>query len=107
MSAGYLIDRYETVFAKPVLERIRIITFPSGEVMKISVDVHGLTCREAKRFISNVINISRGFCTIEIIHGYRHGTRIKDMLRNGFSNPNVKEIVADFRNYGITYLQPS
>ena len=107
MNAGYLVSRYETVFAKPVLERIRIITSPSGEVVKVSVDVHGLTCREARRFISNVVNISGGFCVIEIIHGYRHGTRLKDMLQNRFSNPHISQIATDFTNPGVTCLQPA
>ena len=107
MNAGYLATRYETVFAKPALERISIITSPSREVMKISVDVHGLTCREARRFISNVVNISGGFCVIEIIHGYRHGSRIKDMLQNRFSNPHISQIATDFTNPGVTCLQPA
>lgn len=107
MNAGRLTVRYETVFAESMLERIRIIASPGGEAMKITIDVHGLTCREAKRFISNAVNLAGGCCTTEIIHGYRHGTRIRDMLRNRFSNPHIRHIIADFRNPGITCLQPA
>lgn len=107
MNTGRLTARFETVFAEPMLERIRIAASPEGEAVKITIDVHGLTCREAKRFISNTVNLSGGCCITEIIHGYRQGTRIRDMIRNKFSNPHIRHIIADFRNPGITCLQPA
>ena len=65
---------FEMVFTKSLIMRINQLTSNSGEVARIIIDVHGLTCREAKRFINNVVNITKDTCDVEVIHGYRHGT---------------------------------
>ena len=106
MKADQMNDRFAMIFEKSMTTRIRLLTSPNGEVERITLDVHGLTCRKAKRFINNIINLTWGDCVVEVIHGYRHGTRIKDMLRQRFINPYIKRIVADQRNHGVTYLQP-
>lgn len=76
------------------------------EVKKIIVDVHGLSCSGARRFISNIVNVTLGECTVKVIHGYRHGTSIRQMLREKFLNPYISEIKADETNMGVTYLLP-
>ena len=98
---------FEMVFTKSLIMRITKLTSNTGEVASIIIDVHGLTCKEAKRFINNVVNITRASCIVEVIHGYRHGTRIKDMLWKSYYNPNIRQIVADQSNPGVTYLQPA
>jgi len=107
MDIDYMHGRFEMIFTESMIDRMRLLTSLDGEVEKIIVDVHGLTCKEAERFINNIVNITRGCCVVEVIHGYRHGTRIKEMLRQRFRNPIIKEIVGDQWNLGVTYLQPA
>ena len=99
-------SRLHIVFTDAEINRMTLLTSLERDVEKIILDVHGMTCREAERFINNVVNITRGTCVVEIIHGYRHGTRIKEMLRQRFLNPKIIRIVGDQYNLGITYLQP-
>lgn len=71
---------------------------------EIIVDVHGMKCCEAKRFINNIINISMRKVKITVIHGYNHGTAIRDMIRNGYQNSHIKYVIPDERNQGVTRI---
>lgn len=71
---------------------------------EIIIDVHGMKCCEAKRFINNIINISRREVKITVIHGYNHGTAIRDMIRNGYDNSHVKYVIPDKKNKGVTRI---
>lgn len=106
MKAEDLRDRLKIIYTDSMIRRILVPSSHEGEIEKIIIDVHELSCKEAKQFISNVINISFGSFTVEVIHGYRHGTKIKDMLRKKFMNPYIKLIIPDQINLGVTYLQP-
>ena len=106
MNAKLMIDIFQMIFTEATMAKIRLLTSPAGEVEKVVLDVHGLTCREAIRFINNVVNLTRGESTVEVIHGYRRGTKIKDSLRQRFSNPKIS-IMPDQWNLGVTYLRPA
>ena len=47
---------------------------------QVFYDAHGQTVLEARRTVRNIVNISRVPIDLYIIHGYHHGTAIKDML---------------------------
>lgn len=49
---------------------------------EIEVDLHGLSEREARRFLRNLIACMKTRFTIFVIHGYRHGTVIRNMVRS-------------------------
>lgn len=106
MKAEDLRTRLKMIYTESMIERIQVLSTLEGKIEKIIVDVHELSCQEARQFINNVINLSFGSCTVEVIHGYRHGTKIKEMIREKFLNPYIKLIVPDQFNLGVTYLQP-
>lgn len=72
--------------------------------LSITVDVHGLSCKEAYRLINNIINYANSSFGLVVIHGFNHGTAIKDMLANSFNNPNIEIKYVDPYNPGITYI---
>ena len=86
-------------------EDFRRLTYvqSSGEDV-VSVDVHGMKCWQAKQFINNIINLSNRPFHLTVIHGYNHGTAIKDMVRNHLDNKRIMDRAADQFNLGITYL---
>lgn len=49
---------------------------------EISVDLHGLSERQARRFLRNLIACMKTGFTIFVIHGYKHGTVIRNMVRD-------------------------
>ena len=96
--------RSRMIFTDEQILRIRLISKVDYEVEKIIVDVYGLCCSGARRFISNIVNVTLGECTVKVIHGYRHGTSIRQMLREKFFNPHISKIRADRTYLGVTYL---
>ena len=95
-------ERLAFIFSVEELRRINVSV--NKKRMMVVVDVHGLKTYEAKRFINNIINVIKTEFTLIVIHGYNHGTAIKDMLNGCFSNNHVKEKFGDSSNPGITYL---
>ena len=81
------------------------LTIYEGESISIRVDVHGLSRPEARRLIINTVNIGCNMAyTLMIIHGFHHGSAIKDMLANDFSLSRVHSNWPDPVNPGVTYL---
>lgn len=70
----------------------------------VVVDVHGMTCIQARRLIKNIINTANCTFQLEVIHGYNHGTAIKDMLAEDFKNSHVSEQHQDIFNKGVTHM---
>lgn len=72
----------------------------------VTVDLHSMTCAEAKRFIKNIISLFYQWpFTFEIIHGYTHGTAIKDMIRCKELSPRIMNISSPQYNPGISILE--
>lgn len=95
--------RLKMVLTQSEMNRIKISESRSGKI-RITADVHGMKCYEARRFINNIINIVRIAFQLVIIHGYNHGTAIKEMLAQIFSNDHIYEQFPDPRNQGVTHM---
>lgn len=95
--------RLKMVLTQSEMNRIKVSERKSGKI-RITADVHGMKCYEARRFINNIINIVRTAFQLVIIHGYNHGTAIKDMLAQNFSNEHICEQFPDPRNQGVTHM---
>ena len=94
--------RLSLIFTKEDMKRITIKE-KNGET-KIMADVHGMSVKNAKRFINNIINVVRTAVEIIVIHGFNHGTAIKDMIASGIDNSRVSVISPDYKNQGITHI---
>ena len=73
----------------------------------IEVDLHGMDCREAKKCIDGYIKkANSGTYYIRLVHGYRGGTRIREMIFDEYSygrSSKVKRIKPG-NNPGVTDL---
>ncbi len=70
----------------------------------IEVDIHGMNRYQAKAKIDSVLRRSKGVYRIRVIHGYRGGTELRDMIRYEYAkNPLVRRLEAGW-NEGITEL---
>ena len=89
-------ERLGMVLSIEELERISIL---EGVLF---VDVHGLTRNEMVRFLKNVSLIPREPFSMTIIHGFNHGTKLKETVRyeDIISRPHT--IVTDKFNPGVT-----
>lgn len=98
-----IIARLGMIFTQEDLGRITVRD-PDSTNLRLIVDVHGMKCCQAKRFINNIINVLRTAFKLVIVHGYNHGTAIKDMLADNFMNPHVIDKYPDPYNKGVTYM---
>lgn len=98
-----IMSRLKLILTADELDRITISE--SDNMIRIRVDVHGLRCAQARRLINNIINIPRVGFHLMIIHGFNHGTAIKDMLSTDFENDHILNRAVDPFNKGVTRMQ--
>lgn len=96
-------NRLRMVFTDEEISRLTISEVDERRI-RIVADVHGMKCNQARRFINNIINTVRVAFQLIVIHGYNHGTAIKDMLAQNFSNTHITEKHADPYNQGVTHM---
>ena len=96
-------NRLSMVFTQEEINRLTISEIDEYKI-QITADVHGMKCSQARRFISNIINTVRVAIQLIIVHGYNHGTTIKDMLAENFGNTHVTEQHLDLYNQGVTHM---
>ena len=94
-------ERAEMVLTKEEIERLTVKVAHNTE--KITLDLHGLTVKQAHRLIKNIIALDRKSFCIDLVHGYSHGTAIKDMITD-FCNPRVLGKSRPDYNPGITKM---
>lgn len=103
MLLGDIRNRFEKIFTCEEMGRISFRS-ANGQLV-IAADVHGLTRREAKRFLNNIILLVRKAFMLVVIHGYVHGTALKTMIQN---TPFNKRVVSKWDvpwNCGVTLLE--
>jgi len=96
-------SRLSMILTKEELSRLSIRE-NSGSELRIVADVHGMKCVQVRRLINNIISIVRGAFQLIIIHGYNHGTAIRDMLENDFNNEHISESFIEPYNLGVTHM---
>ena len=96
-------NRLRMVFTNEEISRLTISEINECRI-RIVADVHGMKCSQARRFINNIINTVRVAFQLIIIHGCNHGTAIKDMLAENFSNTHITEQHPDPYNQGVTHM---
>lgn len=102
MNTEEITKKMRMIMTEQELSKIRIME--TGEQVVVTVDLHGLSCSEARRFINNTICLIKQSFVFRIIHGYNHGTALKDMIWDNLANSRVKEKKNDLCNPGLTYL---
>ncbi|MCR5734235.1 MAG: Smr/MutS family protein [Lachnospiraceae bacterium] len=86
------------ILTKDEMNRIKV----DGE--NISVDLHAMKVKEAKKLIMNIIALNREEFTMEVIHGYNHGTAIKNMVHTDIDNSRIISKKGLAYNLGQTEL---
>jgi len=70
----------------------------------IELDLHGMTVAQAKTAIDAKLRRANGAYRLKLIHGYRGGTVLRDMIRREYAkHPSVKRIELGI-NQGETEL---
>lgn len=96
---GTDMQRFQMIFTNEEIARITKLDDHAYEV-----DLHGEHRDEAKRFLNNLINVTRHPFVLSVVHGYNHGTVLQEMVRTDFDNPRVVSMNAVPFNQGETVL---
>lgn len=75
---------------------------------RVVIDVHGLSVREAKKMLKNLIAVLPVGIELIVIHGYNHGTALKQLIRSEeMSSYRVLSVSSPAANPGISTMQIS
>ena len=103
MGCDQVINYMRMILSDSDLGRIDCYAGEDGMIY-MELDLHGLSCKQAERFLKNAICVNRGAFVINAIHGFNHGTVIKRMImKNNLSNRISRRYSPDW-NPGQTYL---
>lgn len=104
MSRRALFEKMHTIYENEDADRVEWGA-SDGNDITVSVDVHRMTCSEAKRFIRNIISLfAQCSFTLNVIHGYIHGTAIKEMIINDSISKRVEKVSSPADNPGVSIL---
>ena len=97
-------ERIMFLFTMDEISRIRSTIQENGTHI-LTVDLHGLRVKEAIKFLKNLIAADKEGYDICVIHGYLHGTAIKEAIyKQKISNRISKKYCCN-GNCGMTYLK--
>ena len=91
------------LFSKDEISRIKDKVREDGSHL-VTVDMHGLKAKEAKRFLKNLIAVNREGYEMCIIHGFNHGTAIKEIVNTENLGERVLKRIPVRHNPGATRL---
>ena len=94
----------ELIFTKEELTRLEKYVDKKGHKC-IQVDLHGCTADQTRKFLKNLINCQRDNVNLKIIHGYKHGTVLRDIIRSEQLSKRTYNLKPAWRNEGVTYLR--
>lgn len=91
-------ERLELVLKKEQLSRIRF------EQAELTVDLHGMCQSECRWLVRTMIAIIFTDFQLNLIHGYNHGTKLKEMLLATNLSDRVTDMYCDPWNPGMTHM---
>lgn len=68
-----------------------------------TVDIHGFTREEAKKYLIKTIDNSPKGCELTVIHGYHNGQSLQNMVRKNLKHDRIKARILGL-NQGETTL---
>lgn len=90
--------------------RVRLEATEGGR-WRLYFDAHGLSVQQARKVLKNIINACPCEIEIVLIHGYRHGTALKSMVREGEGHNGkglsyrLQSVSSPWYNPGISSLR--
>lgn len=93
-------NNIKMILTKDELRRVKA-RINNGQ-SEITVDLHSMHLKEARRLLNNLIAVDRQCSELHVIHGYNHGTAIKDMIANDLFSPRILNKSVRKDNPGLT-----
>ncbi len=95
-------DEIEFVVNKDNIDRI--IVYENKRSIRVVVDLHRLKKWETRILLTNIINIVSEPIELVVIHGFNHGTVLRDYVREELRNKKIQRWSTCGNNAGRTKL---
>jgi DNA-nicking Smr family endonuclease len=74
-------------------------------INSVKIDIHGLTTQDAESELDHFLEyLDDDVDEVVVVHGYKGGTSLRDMVRKQFRHPRIKKKYISM-NQGITILE--
>ena len=103
MEREQIMERMTFIMYGDDLCRVNINEDKKG-IKTIIVDLHGFDRKRTAKMISNIIAMFMFPFNLVLIHGYNHGTVLKEYIAYELNNPRIAKKTSPYYNPGITYL---
>lgn len=103
MKENEIIEKCRFVLYGDLIKRLKV-SVREDQSITLQFDIHGLKKYEARRMITGIIAVCRFSFTLNVIHGYHHGTAVKRYLEDEMKNDRVSCKIIPFYNPGETIL---
>ncbi len=104
MAAEQIMERMTFILNGDDLRRVNIQKDNKGNIIVV-IDVHGMRVAEAKKVLNSIIIMYRFPFKLRVIHGYNHGTAIRDMIADELDNQRIVSKKVMYYNPGITSIR--
>ena len=103
MSYDQLVDRVHFMVYGDDAWRASIVKGADG-TPEICYDVHGMTAKKAVQSLEDLVKVCRSPMVLEVIHGFNHGTAIKDSLNSVSFDDRIVNKYSPENNPGVTFF---
>ena len=80
-----------------------MVTRRNGNV--IEADIHGMNPTQARRELLGLLDrLPEGVTELRVIHGYRGGDSLRDMVQHSLAHPRIARKMQSFMNEGETKI---
>lgn len=73
--------------------------------MEYEIDIHGLSCPEAKKTLEKFLSSCPPGCHVRVIHGFHAGNTLQKMVRHQLKHPRIlRKILTSNQGETILFL---
>lgn len=83
--------------------RVKVSKGDYGDII-VTVDLHGMQKEAARQLIKRIIELNSFGFSLEVIHGFNHGTVLRNMVNKEIKSIRIVDRYSDPWNPGSTYL---
>ena len=103
MGKERVLDLMKQFMKDEEIKRVRVFSSVTGDI-RVKVDVHGYDKKRTRVFVGNIIALIRNPFKMNVIHGYNHGTVLKEFINGEYRNNRIVRRNVLPNNPGVTVL---
>ncbi len=96
-------SNFTLLFTNEILSNIKV--FMDEETVRYQINLHGFSRKQAYFIITTVIKLTRENFTLDLIHGFNHGTVLKSMILENIQNTRIINKYCNPWNPGETFIE--